>query len=246
MQGADQIPIPEQAMRSIEPETAVLPDFASVLEFTQRSVRNILGDTPDADDIAQQVAVNYWQRCERLGVPPSPDLEEGQTVNPAYLGRSVINAIIDHRRRSQRRYRHETPLEPVSEGNSLDRNKAFTVSERDLPSTPSVLAKVSAQETLAEFAKYWDLLSPLQQQCLRLAAQGMGPEEAGTLLNTASESVKGALHRARYTMRLLHRFLQLTPAEVEVLRINDPEFNNFYKRKRRYDQGRSSPFMTTP
>jgi RNA polymerase sigma factor (sigma-70 family) len=158
--------------------------FAELFESLHRPVLgyvfHLVGDTPTAEDIAQDAFVRAHQRLGQLG--PPYDFK-------SWVYRIAGNLAMDHLRGSRRIVDLEEPLpmgEPPTTRRPLERKVQRDETRR------------SVQETLAG-------LPPAYRQALVLREiNGLSYDEVAQALETTYENARQLVHRARMSFRELH------------------------------------------
>jgi RNA polymerase sigma-70 factor (TIGR02960 family) len=159
----------------------------------------ILGSLQDAEDVVQETLLAAWRGLEAF---------EGRASVRAWLYRIATNRCLDAMRARSRRPRevqamHEPP-EPSRRAEPVWLEPYPDVLLEDLPDrSPGPAARFEARESIElAFIAALQGLPPRQRAALVLRdVLGFRTAEVAELLDTGEASVKGALQRARATLR---------------------------------------------
>lgn len=136
-----------------------------------RIARNMLGDPHDAEDVAQEVAIQLWSAVAGFA---------GASTFTTWLYRIVINRCLNHRRRKHR-------TRPIT-----DADHPVVAGPED-----AVLSQERAQAALAAMAKLPD---ELRTVLVLHQLEGLSYREVAAILNVTEPTVRGRLYRARRTL----------------------------------------------
>jgi RNA polymerase sigma-70 factor (ECF subfamily) len=155
------------------------PAFSELMARHQRPVFRfvwrLLGNSVDAQEIAQDTFVRAWQHLD--------DFDPRQQFS-TWLFALARHAAID-----RLRWRQRHPTEPLAP-------------ESLLPSAASVSGEVENRELGDEIAAAVQTLPADQRTALILAEyQGLSHAEIGAILRCSVKSVESRLYRARQTLR---------------------------------------------
>jgi RNA polymerase sigma-70 factor (TIGR02960 family) len=177
--------------------------FRELTEPHRRELRlhcyRILGSTQDAEDAVQETLLAAWRNLDTF---------EGRASVRSWLYRIATNRCLDALRARSRRPRevqamHDSP-EPTRRTEPVWLEPYPDVLLEDLPDrTPGPAARYEARESIElAFIAALQHLPPRQRAALVLRdVLGFRTAEVAQMLDTGELSVKGALQRARATVR---------------------------------------------
>ncbi len=142
-----------------------------LLRFSGR----IMGNTPEAEDVVQEVFLKIWEKRDTMQDVLNPD---------AYCMTLTKNLSLDKRRSKHRR--------------TEDIDNAISVTHSEL--TP--YAAVETQDTIGKIRQYMNALPEKQKLVMHLRdIEGMSYDDIAAQLDMPMPQVKVYLHRARNAVR---------------------------------------------
>lgn len=149
-------------------------------ERVYRTVRAVLGDDADAEDVMQQAYVSAYQHLSKF---------EGRSRFSTWLTRIAINEAYARLRKRQR-----VEAAPWEEGNAMADEPAVAG-----PSPEQIAARVEIQALLERAV---DTLSiPNRTVFVLRSVEGLSTAETAECLKISEEAVKTRLHRANEALR---------------------------------------------
>lgn len=197
MKGSDQTDEPQLASVAVtgeaEPDEALIERvcagdtacFEALMrrhnERVYRTVRAVLGDDPDVEDVMQQAYVSAYQHLDRF---------EGRARFSTWLTRIAVNEAC-----ARLRKRHRTEASP------WDDEQGRTAEPESAGPSPEQIAERREIRALLERAV--DALSmPNRTVFVLRSIEGLSTAETAECLKISEEAVKTRLHRSNEALRL--------------------------------------------
>lgn len=138
-----------------------------------RIALRMLGDRQDAEDVAQDVAVQLWRALASF---------TGSSMFSTWLYRLVVNRCLNHQRAGQRRRRETRPLTDTDQPATTIGPEQRAMGAARLDAAATALASLPAEQRAA---------------LVLFQVEGLSYREVATILQVSEPAVRSRLERAR-------------------------------------------------